>query len=82
MTPRQREVLVRMRDSEDGELVYSKGQCWIGYERVAPRTLFALLRMIAVSMDKCSKVGECERYHINEIGRELIDAETTEGQKP
>jgi hypothetical protein len=62
-----------MRD-KDEELVYSKGMGYVDYERVSGRTVFALLRAMAISMDQFSTVGECERYTINETGIELLRA--------
>ena len=72
MTKRQLEVLRKMRDDKDNELVYSRGIAYIGLERVAPRTVFALLREMAISMDQFSEVGDCERYTINDIGLKIL----------
>ena len=77
LTPRQRKVLQIMAadpDGDDGELVYEQGECWLGLERVASRTLFALLRACAISQDGegLSGDGKLERYRINETGRRLI----------
>lgn len=74
VTKRQREVLEIMAahpDDDVGELVYEKGHGWLGDERVAPRTVFALLRLMAISLDSTSRVGGVERYTINETGRHL-----------
>lgn len=72
LTRRQRQILTKMRD-EDEELVYSKGCGWVGYERVSKSVVFGLLRLMAIRMDQFSKVGECERYEINETGRQLLE---------
>jgi hypothetical protein len=73
-TKRQLEILKIMRDNkdnEDGELVYESGIGYVGLDRVSSRTVFALLRFCAISLD--SVFGEkFERYHINESGEELL----------
>ncbi len=71
LTRRQIQILRMMRD-EDEELVYSKGEAYVGYEHIAPRTVFALIRAMAISMDQFSELGKCERYTINETGLELL----------
>lgn len=78
MTKRQREILTIMRDNsdnDDGELVYESGIGYLGFERVASRTVFALLRMAAISLDQYCKIGGCERYRINETGQGLLESE-------
>ena len=72
ITKRQMQILRTMRD-ENKELVYCKGVGYVGLSPVAPRTLFALLRAMAVTMDQFSEVGECERYTINETGLEILN---------
>jgi hypothetical protein len=69
---RQLQVLRIMRDTDE-ELVYSKGTAYVGDVKIAPRTVFALLRLAAISMDQYSQVGGCERYTINETGAELVE---------
>lgn len=71
ITKRQLEILRIMRDDEE-ELVYYGGEAWLGNERVSSRSLFALLRVCAISLDTFSKVGAFERYHLNETGRSYI----------
>ena len=74
LTSRQREILIQMRDAEEsyyGELVYEHGCAYLGWTRVAPRTVFALLRLCAISADPYSS-GAFGRYHINDTGRSLI----------
>lgn len=78
LTRRQREILGLMAahpDDDEGELVYEKGDCWLSLERVAPRTLFALLRACAISLNG-GDVGGVERYRINETGHALIKPAT------
>ncbi len=78
LTKRQREVLETMADypfNFRGELVYEQGAGgWLGYDRVAARTVFALLRACAISLESGSVIGDgrVERYRINETGRQLI----------
>jgi hypothetical protein len=76
LTRRQAEILKRMRDGWDGddghdaELVYDGGRtAWLGCNRVASRTVFAFLRMCAISSDP---VGSTEYYRINGTGREIL----------
>ena len=76
LTKRQAEILRAMRDAPEGsdesELVYGGGGiAWLGLERVATRTMFAFLRMCAISADSFSS-GRVERYHINETGRAIL----------
>jgi hypothetical protein len=78
LTRRQVEILRAMRDAPEGsdesELVYDGGRtAWRGLEHVAPRTLFAFLRMCAISADGLGHgEGGVERYHINETGRTIL----------
>lgn len=77
LTQGQRDVLQQMNseDSEDDyntELVYENGTCYLGDNHIDSRILFGLLRLCAISLDPYSKVGQLERYHINETGRNLL----------
>lgn len=75
LTKRQREMLIRMRadpHGEDGELVYERGVGYIGHDRVSGRTVFALIKLCAIS-SVSGNVGELERYRINETGTNLLD---------
>ena len=83
MTPtlslQQRSILLKMRDcdgTDDGELVYEHGVGYLGLDRVGGRTVFALLRFCAISLEPFSKIGEVERYRINETGRKLLEAKS------
>lgn len=95
LTPRQRDILTKMakhRDCpdecpnhEDGELVYDgHGRAFLGLETVAPRTLFALLRLVVISsetpMADIGTPGHLERYTINEDGERLLRERITDGQ--
>jgi len=73
LTKRQLELLAIMRDADE-ELVYERGTGWVGDTRVSARTLFALLRACAISLDQYSaQPGEgLERYTLNETGRNLL----------
>ena len=68
------------RDEEAGELAYERGRGYLGLEPVAARTVFALLRMCAISsetpMHDIGTPGHVERYVINETGERLL----TDGQ--
>ena len=75
LTRRQLSVLVTMvahPDDDEGELVYERGIGYLGDERIAPRTVFALLRAGAISLDSTSTVGGVERYRINSTGRHYL----------
>ena len=67
LTKRQLEVLRIMRD-EDEDLVYERGEGYVGDERISGRTLFALLRCCAIRAEDGSEPGGFERYTINETG--------------
>jgi hypothetical protein len=78
MTKRQAEILRQMaerQDDDEGEIAYEKGIAYLGNTRIAARTVFALLRMMAISMSQFSTVGTFERYQINETGRKLREAQ-------
>lgn len=78
LTRRQAEILRSMRDAPEGsdeaELVYDGGRvAYRDLEHVAPRTVFAFLRMCAISADGLSRGdGGVEWYHINETGRGIL----------
>lgn len=75
MTKRQAYALKLLRDNankEDGEMVYEKGECWIGLEKFGRKTLFALLRLMALRIDSHSTIGGFEIYTINETGLNLF----------
>lgn len=76
LTKRQREILIQMRDHRDddeGELVYERGVGYLGEEPVAARTVFALTRACAISLDSHCEIGGLERYTINETGIALVE---------
>ena len=73
LTPRQVAILRQMAahvDDEDGELVYERGVGYLGLERVAPRTVFALLRLCAITSE--NEPGGVERFHITGTGLQLL----------
>lgn len=75
LTNRQSKALQMLRDNidtEDGEMVYEKGLCYIGLEKFSTRTLFSLLRLMALRMEPVSTVGGFEIYTINSTGLELL----------
>lgn len=77
LTKRQAEILRAMRDAPEGsdesELVCDGGHTvWLGLDRVAKRTLFAFLRMAAISGDGLAASNDVERYHLNETGRAIL----------
>ena len=76
LTKRQIEILKIMHDNEDtedGEIVYEKGTGYIGLEKIAPRTIFALLRVCCISLDQYG--GSMEHYHINGTGEDFLRME-------
>lgn len=81
LTKGQIEILQKMYDNKDwdsyySELVYEKGTCYIGNDRVDSRILYALLRLCAISLDQYSDIGGFERYTINETGIKLLGEST------
>ena len=75
LTERQREVLTIMRDhreDDEGELLYERGTAYLGHRSISTATVFALLRLCAISMNQYSRVGGLERYTINETGLNLL----------
>lgn len=75
LSPRQREILAIMkahRDDDEGEIVYERGVAYLGDDRIAARTVFALLRLCAISLESDSQIGRFERYRINETGTEWL----------
>lgn len=76
LTKRQVQALRLLRDNyntEDGEMVYERGECWIGLEKFSGRTLFALLKVMALHMESTSTVGGFEVYTINETGLKILE---------
>ena len=74
LTKRQREVLTIMRDkagSEAGEIVYEKGEGYLGNRRISSKTIFSLIRLTALRA--CGdQNGGLERYRIGQTGIELL----------
>lgn len=83
LTPRVREILIRMRNRtdteeyEDAELVeFIPGGWWIGDEKVHGRVGWFLLRHCLISSDDFTLSGGYRRachYHINEEGRKVLE---------
>jgi hypothetical protein len=73
LTKRQREILTIMRD-KDEELIYEHGRGFIGWSSVAPRTVFALLRMCAIHSDSMDDVY----YRITGTGVKLLNNDTSD----
>jgi len=71
--PRWLEALRMMRD-QDEEMVYERGQCYVGLEKFSGATFFRLLRLVAISeADHSRGVGGLERYRINETGEAMLN---------
>jgi hypothetical protein len=73
LTARQAHILGIMRDQEE-ELVYERGEAWIGLERTSRRLAFNLLGLCAVSLDSFDEAGsgKMEHYSISESGLKLL----------
>jgi hypothetical protein len=77
LTRRQAEILDqdarRAGRSDESELVCDGGHAvWLGLDRVSKATLFALLRLCAISGDGLAASLDIERYHINGTGRAIL----------
>lgn len=73
LTKRQREILQQMADhphDEEGEIAYDRGEAWIGETKIASRTVFALIRMMAISAAWGGEI--IEYYTINETGHRIL----------
>lgn len=81
LTPRQREVLAWLNDHEDdgeGELVQQGRVAHLGsgYNPVAPRTVFALLRAMAIrDMPGMPHADDYHVYVITGIGQAMLRGE-------
>ena len=71
MTARALEILKIMLDTGE-ELVYERGAAYVGLERTSRAVVLELQRAMAIRLDQFSKIGNFERYTINETGRELL----------
>jgi hypothetical protein len=80
LTKRQREILTQMAahpHDDLGELVYERGAGYLGNDRVAPKTVFALLWLCVLHLDS-GEPGCVERYTINETGVKLLAGDVTD----
>lgn len=68
LTPKQHEVLLRLRDDPEADLVYEKNHgWWCGFDRLGAGVAWALIRLSFVSLR--SRSGELvQRYEINGTG--------------
>jgi len=76
LTKRQLAILRKL--AQGMELVYDGGMtAYLGTEHVAPRTLNALIR--AMALHSTAYPGtEIERYMINHVGRQILESSSTE----
>ena len=82
LPPAQRralEALAREPDDDfDGEMVMCRGEAWIGNERISPRTVYGLLRLLLV---RDASIGDdMQRYVISGTGRDLLAGRFTVGE--
>jgi hypothetical protein len=73
LSPAQISALTLLSE-EDAELTYEKGAAgwWIGLDKISGVVANVLIRHCLVSMDQYSRVGEFERWTLNETGREAL----------
>lgn len=76
LTKRQLWVLDKLANGteDEQELVYERGRGYVDLEPIAGRTVLALVRACAISLDSSSQVGVFERYTINSTGRQLLES--------
>lgn len=72
LTDRQVVALRKMRDEEE-EIVYERGQCWVGNEQFGPRTFFGLIRCMVISQESGFDKSGYQMYTINATGRRALD---------
>ena len=62
-------------DDDECELVYERGAgWWLGLERVGNTAGTRLLQACAIRAESDNRIGEFERYTINETGRQILHA--------
>jgi hypothetical protein len=74
LTKRQQEILQQMADhpnDEEGEIVHEGREAWIGETKIAPRTVLALVRMMAVRQLSWGDQGP-QYYVINQTGLMIL----------
>jgi hypothetical protein len=72
LTKGEKSILQKMFENEgkeEGELIYSNKQCYLGYDKIDSRILFGLLRKCAISGEK---IGNSEYFYINDTGKQRI----------
>jgi hypothetical protein len=76
LTKRMLDVLAMMQaakdreDYEAAEIVKDGGACWLGQQRISPRTVNSLLHLMALR--ESNDGGACRRYTINSVGSALL----------
>lgn len=84
LTRRQREVLEHLREhygTEEGELVHEGRQAFLGSsadDPVAPRTVFALLRLCAITPIGEEKDRGANYYEISGTGKKILDGDLSD----
>lgn len=71
LTNRQREILQYLIDNPDEDIMLEGTKAYYGTEITSVGTIYALLRICAISQDGYSDL----RYNINETGRNLVNNE-------
>lgn len=81
LTRAQRRVLQSIADAEDredfdnAELVYERGQAWVGNARTNGRMVRGLANIMAIHLAPYSTLGGFERWTVTSIGRLLLKGE-------
>lgn len=87
LTKRQLQVLQIMLDNKhddyEGWIFYERGEAWIGDTKIAPRTVYALLRTCAISLIQGDNLRSrlIEHYRINETGENILKAKGGFGRR-
>ena len=72
LTTQQLDLLKKLADSEEGEIVCEGNVCFIDLDaQVDKRDVYALLRVTAIS-DATDEGGLLERYRLNSTGRAIL----------
>lgn len=70
LTPANLEILKKLADSEDKEILCDGGTCYIDIDRIDKRHVMKLLAVTAIS--DISDVKGVERYALNSTGRAIL----------